>query len=181
METRYISLEPLAFDEGIYRENLMKDGVKQREYSIIIIYNASCRSISSLSECTCSVYTPGCKTFGNLKHLIVLSYICIHFLFIPLTLFVQFIDLGVNLKTCIMLCGEYHILSAQTQLQIQFTKPFPWVIGFPFSPLSYCSPISTHTVNVLCCEVAAFSSFDMIVLEQTNGEKAVGERIGQTG
>lgn len=51
METRYISLEPLAFDEGIYRENLMKGGVKQREYSIIIVYNASC----SLSACFQSV------------------------------------------------------------------------------------------------------------------------------
>lgn len=124
METRYISLEPLAFDEGIYRENLMKGGVKQREYSIIIVYNASCRSISLLSECTCSVCTPGCKTFGNLKHLIVLSYICIHFLFIPLTLFVQFIDLGVNLKTCICnskLCYVGNTTFFQPKLNYSFS------------------------------------------------------------
>ena len=65
MGTRYISLKPLAFNEGIHRENLMKGGGKLKEDSVIGFYSSSCRAISLLLESTYSVCIPGCKTFWD--------------------------------------------------------------------------------------------------------------------
>lgn len=90
--TRYITLKPLAFNEGVHRENLMKGQGKLKEDAVIIVYGASCSAISSLSDSNYRVCTLGCKTLQEHKapgcFMLHLYPFSVHLL----KLFVPFID-----------------------------------------------------------------------------------------
>lgn len=153
MGARYISLKPLAFNECVQRESY--EGLrktKRRFHNNCLQYKL--QAISSLGRVPTVCLYQAAKPLGNIKHFTVLSYTCIHFLFILLALFFQFIDLGVNLETSICssklwYVGNITFLAAQTWLWFCLLNHFCGWLGFLFS--LYCIHVSTLTINVLCC------------------------------
>lgn len=165
METRYIGLKPLAFNEGVPRENLIKGWEKLKEDAVIIVYSASCRPISSLSESTHSVCILGCKTFQESKALDCFILCLYPFSIYPVNI-VQFTDLGVNVETSIFnsklwyvrICGEYHILFSPNLIRVLISKLFPWVVGLPFLP-SIAAAIFLLTLTVTLAAGCNFLKF----------------------
>ena len=131
METRYISLNPLAFNEGVHRENLMKGQGKLKEDAVIIVYGASWSALSSLSDNNYSVCRLGCKTFQEHKapgcFILHLYPFSVHLI----KLFVQFIDLGVNLETSIFNSKVWYVGNITFFFAAQLGYSFSLLYHFP--------------------------------------------------
>lgn len=135
--TWYIRLQHLAFNEGFHKENHRKGQGKLKGVSIIIVYSAHSRAISSISESTCSV----CAWLQIITE--AESIWLVHpFSIYTNNITVQFIDVGVNVaaavctsKLCPDLCRNLvKVLVDQTN--------FPGRLGMSSFMVLYTCPYS---------------------------------------
>lgn len=121
--TWYIRLQHLAFNEGFHKENHRKGQGKLKGVSIITVYSAHSRAISSISESTCSV----CAWLQIITE--AESIWLVHpFSIYTNNITVQFTDVGVNVATAVCTSKlSWFVL----QLGESFSWPnwFSWEIG----------------------------------------------------
>lgn len=125
--TWYIRLQHLAFNEGFHKEHHRKGQGNLKGVSIIIVYSAHSRAISSISESTCSV----CAWLQNIAEAGRI------WLFHPFSICtnnitVKFTDPGVNLAADICTSKLWHHLRFNLVTVLVGQTNFHGRLGIPF-------------------------------------------------